>query len=61
MFRIAETLGGRTVGELEEALSVSEFAEWAAWFELKADAEKRAIERAKAEAKQTSRAGRRRR
>lgn len=43
-----------TVGELEERLSTDELFEWAEWFQMKHEAEKKAIEKAKA------RSGRRR-
>ena len=46
MFKIAETVG-KTVGELEELLTVDEFVGWGAWFELKYEAEKKAYEKAK--------------
>jgi hypothetical protein len=38
---------GRLVCELEEQLSVDELYEWGAWFELKADTQKKAMDKAK--------------
>jgi hypothetical protein len=47
---LAETLG-RTVEEIENEMSVTEFFEWAAFFDYKAKEQKKAVDKAKAEAK----------
>lgn len=48
---IAETLGGMTVAELEERLSTSELFEWAEWFKIKNEENKKAAERARSKAR----------
>jgi hypothetical protein len=42
MFRIAETIGGRTVAELSRSISWLEVIEWAAYFNLKVEGEQNA-------------------
>jgi hypothetical protein len=46
LFHLAEKLG-RTVGELECEMSVSEFFEWSAFFDWRAKEEKKAMDRAR--------------
>lgn len=47
---------GRPVYELEEELPFHELLEWRAYWKLKAEAEKKAIEKAQREAKAKSKA-----
>tara|TARA_B100000925_G_C21717757_1_gene349549 strand:+ start:382 stop:564 length:183 start_codon:yes stop_codon:yes gene_type:complete len=47
LFFLAETLG-YTVNDLAERLSVSEFLEWHEYFKIKNEAEKKAMDKAKA-------------
>jgi len=53
---IAETIGGATVEELAQRMSVSEFFEWAEWFSMKREVE----DKARREAEQRARLTRRR-
>ena len=46
MFLIAETTGC-FIADIEERMSLDEFAEWGCWFGLKQEEEKRAIAKAK--------------
>lgn len=55
MFAIAQKLGGMTVGELEERLSVTELAEWGALFEVEAEEHKKAMREAEQKSKARSR------
>jgi hypothetical protein len=54
LFQIAKTVGGCTVAELEDRLSVAELFEWSALFTLEADEHKRAL----AESQRGARRGR---
>ena len=47
LFIIANELG-RTVGELETRLTITEYLEWIAFFEWKSAQEKKAMDKAKA-------------
>jgi hypothetical protein len=55
LFHVACEIGGRTVEELRDALLAEELTSWAAFFEMRAEAEKESIERAKAQAKRGGR------
>ncbi|MBL8924121.1 MAG: hypothetical protein JNJ54_35020 [Myxococcaceae bacterium] len=55
MFAIAQKLGGMTVTELEERLTVTELAEWGALFEVEAEEHKKAMREAEQKSKARSR------
>lgn len=47
LFRVATEIGGRTVEELRDRMLAEELTEWAAYFELVAEAEKEAYSKAR--------------
>lgn len=51
LFAIAEKLGGYTVDELAEVMSVSELHEWKAYFEWKGKEREKARKKAKNQSK----------
>ena len=52
MLHIAETLG-KTLLEVKDGMTIDELETWAAWFELKAEAEKKAMKEAQSKAKRS--------